>query len=248
MEKLRIIFEDKDVLVINKPSGLVVEQEKSVKGQETLEDILKNDYKIDLPRGGIVHRLDRDTSGLMVVAKTEKALISLQNQFQSHQVEKQYLALVLGEMEAKEGTIDIALKRDPKNGTRFVATRAKEGREAVTHYTLKSQIPNPKSQTNPKSKIQNKKNKNSMSLVEVNLETGRTHQIRVHFFAIGHPVIGDQVYRTPLSESVSEKLGLKRQFLHAIKLSFTHPTTGKKVSFESEPPEDLDKITKKQKN
>ncbi|MBI2447952.1 RluA family pseudouridine synthase [Candidatus Microgenomates bacterium] len=228
MKQIKIIFEDKDILVIDKPAGLVVEKDAKTKPSqgETLEDILKKDFQINLPRAGIVHRLDRDTSGLMVVAKTEKALVNLQNQFQSHQVEKKYIALVLGRMEAGEGTIDIALRRDPKNGTRFIASKAKDARRAVTHYKTAETI-------------------RGLSLLEINLETGRTHQIRAHFFSIGHPVIGDQIYKNGLSESISKELNIDRQFLHAEKLSFTHPVTGKKLNFQSNLPNDLVKIKNK---
>lgn len=225
---VRIIYQDSDILVIDKSAGLVVESQKE--GDETLETILKKEYKINLPRGGIVHRLDRDTSGVMVVAKSEKALVSLQNQFASHQVEKIYKALVFGKLEPKKGTIDIALKRDPKNRTRFMASKAKDAKGAITHYIVKQE-----------SRIMN----HELSLLEVSIETGRTHQIRAHMFAIGFPVVGDQVYKNRDSDDFSKKIGLKGQFLHAEKLSFTHPVTGKKVSFKSELPKDLKDILKK---
>lgn len=220
------IFEDKDLLVINKPTGLIVESEK--KSDLTLEKILINEYKINLPRGGIVHRLDRDTSGLMVVAKNEKALVSLQNQFASHQVKKIYTALVYGKLEPKTGTINIALKRDPKNRTRFMASKSKDAKEAITKYKVLKYLP--------------VETRNGVSLLQVQIETGRTHQIRAHFYAISYPVVGDSVYKSRDSEIFSKKIGLKRQFLHASELSFKHPEKGKKMNFKSELPEDLKKV------
>ncbi|MDD5731655.1 MAG: RluA family pseudouridine synthase [Patescibacteria group bacterium] len=226
-----IIFEDDDLLVINKPSGLVVESDKkdARSSVSTLEKILINEYKINLPRGGIVHRLDRDTSGLMVVAKNEKALVNLQNQFASHQVKKIYEALVFGKLEPKKGTINIALKRDPKNRTRFVSCRGvihnALGREAITHYEVKKYL--------------HSSHMPDLSYIDVIIETGRTHQIRAHFFAIGFPVVGDPVYKSRDSEIFSKKIGLRRQFLHASELSFKHPKTGEMLDFKSKLPSDL---------
>jgi len=212
-------------MVIDKPSDLVVESEK--KTDLTLEKILVNDYRINLPRGGIVHRLDRDTSGLMVVAKNEKSLVNLQNQFASHQVKKIYNALVFGKMEPEKGTINIALKRDPKNRTRFMVSKSKDAKEAVTKYKVNHEL-----------RIMNQE----VSLLEIELLTGRTHQIRAHFSAIGYPVVGDPVYKSRDSEIFSKKIGLNRQFLHASELSFTHPITGKKMDFKSDLPSDLNKF------
>lgn len=224
------IYEDPDILVINKPAGLVVESEN--KNDLTLEKILAKDYEINLPRSGVVHRLDRDTSGLMVIAKNEKALVDLQNQFASHQVGKIYTALVYGKLEPKEGTINLALRRDPKNRTRFVASRGVKSyasaKEAVTHYEVVQ--------------YRDLAAKSKTTLLKINLETGRTHQIRAHFFAIGFPIVGDQVYKTPLSSEFSKKIGLNRQFLHAGELSFKHPITGKKMIFKQELPSDLKKV------
>jgi len=221
------IYSDPDILVINKPAGLVVESEN--KSDLTLEKILEKDYQINLARSGIVHRLDRYTSGLMVVAKNEKALVDLQNQFASHQVKKVYSALVYGKLEPEKGTINLALKRDPKNRTRFVASRSKDAKEAVTYYEVEKYIVGAYGHT-------------PLTLVKVNLLTGRTHQIRAHLFAIGFPVIGDQVYKTPLSQEFSRKIGLNRQFLHAGELSFKHPVTGKKMEFKAELPNDLESL------
>ena len=240
-----IIYQDKDILVIYKPAGLIVESDKKLvldtdRGSDlTLEKILVEDYKINLPRGGIVHRLDRDTSGLMVIAKNEKALVNLQNQFASRSVKKVYQALVFGKIEPKKGTINIALKRDPKNRTRFVASKSKEAREAITKYEV---IPRLNLGVPPEVQPRDRDLKAKTTFLKINLETGRTHQIRAHFYAIGYPVVGDQVYKSRDSEIFSKKIGLKRQFLHASELSFKHPTTGKKMDFKSELPEDLRRL------
>jgi len=226
---IKIIYEDACLIVIEKSAGLIVESEN--KKDITLETILKKDHKIDLPRSGIVHRLDRNTSGLMVIAKTKEAQVDLQNQFASHNVKKIYTALVFGKLEPKKGTIKIPLKRDPKNRIRFVGSRSKDAREAITHY----EIINFKKY--PIFNIQY-----PISLLHIQIETGRTHQIRAHFFAIGYPVVGDSVYKSRDSEVFSEKIGLDRQFLHATELEFKHPVTRKKMDFKSELPEDLEKI------
>jgi len=228
-KKINIIYEDKDILVIDKQDGLIVESDK--KGEKTLENILD----IELPRSGIVHRLDKDTSGLMVVAKNEKSLVNLQNQFASKKVRKIYYALVFGKLEPKEGTIDLALKRDPKNRTRFIASRAKDAREAVTHYEVEHYVENSPSTSSGQ----------FLSFLKIKIETGRTHQIRAHFFAIGYPVIGDQIYKNVESQIASEKIGLKRQFLHAGEIEFAHPRTGKKMNFKVDLPEDLKRILEK---
>lgn len=235
------IFEDNDLLVINKPSGLVVESQKKSdlpagEAGLTLEKILINKYKINLPRGGIVHRLDRDTSGLMVIAKSEKALVGLQNQFASHQVKKIYKALVFGKIEPEKGVIKIALKRDPRNRVRFIASKAKDAREAVTKYEA---IPRFNLGGYPKVEPWDRDLKAKTTYLKILLETGRTHQIRAHFYSIGFPVVGDPVYKSRDSEVFSKKIGLNRQFLHASELSFKHPITGKKMGFKSELPEEL---------
>lgn len=220
------IYEDSDILVVDKPAGLIVESQKE--SDLTLEKILKKKLGIKLPRSGIVHRLDRDTSGLMVVAKNAKSLVSLQNQFASHKVKKIYYALVFGKIEPKNGTIKISLKRDPKNRIRFIASMAKDAKDAVTKYKVLKNFEIKKQQT---------------SFLEIQLLTGRTHQIRAHFFAIGYPILGDQVYKTRDSEVFSRSLNLDRQFLHAGELSFTHPGNKKIVDFKSDLPDNLSNIT-----
>ena len=231
-----VVYQDNDIMVIEKPAGIVVESDKK-NDVSTLENILKKEYKIDLPRGGIVHRLDRDTSGLMVIAKNEKSLVDLQNQFASHGVKKIYKALVFGDLEPKKGTINIALKRDPKNRTRFVVSKAKDAKEAITHYEKVESL-------TLKVKTEGATLSPILSLLRVQIETGRTHQIRAHMFAIGFPIVGDQVYKNRDSDIFSKSIGLERQFLHAEELSFKHPTIKKTVDFKSELPDNLNKIIK----
>ena len=225
-EKLNIVYQDRHIVIINKPAGLAVESQK--KSELTLESVLAKEYGTDLPRSGIVHRLDKDTSGLMVIAKTKEALVDLQNQFASHKVKKDYSTLVFGKIEPKKGTINLALKRDSRNRTRFIASRSKDAREAITNYEVIKYLDSEKT-----------------SLLKVNIETGRTHQIRAHFFAIGYPLVGDQVYKSRDSEIFSKKIGLSRQFLHAGELSFKHPISGKKLGFKSELPDELKSFLKK---
>jgi len=231
-----VVYQDNDIMVIEKPAGIVVESDKK-NDVSTLENILKKEYKIDLPRGGIVHRLDRDTSGLMVIAKNEKSLVDLQNQFASHGVKKIYKALVFGDLEPKKGTINIALKRDSKNRTRFVVSKAKDAKEAITHYEKVESL-------TLKVKTEGATLSPILSLLRVQIETGRTHQIRAHMFAIGFPIVGDQVYKNRDSDIFSKSIGLERQFLHAEELSFKHPTIKKTVDFKSELPDNLNKIIK----
>ena len=167
----------------------------------------------DPERPGIVHRLDRDTSGLMVVARTDEALRLLQAQLGRREIEREYLALVEGHPPARTGTIEAPIGRDPKIRTRMAIGGA-GAREARTHFTLEKAL-------------------GSTSLLSLLLETGRTHQIRVHLQAIGHPVVGDPEYGT------AGLLGLERQFLHAARLAFAHPITGEALEVRSALPEDL---------
>jgi 23S rRNA pseudouridine1911/1915/1917 synthase len=173
-------------------------------------------------RPGIVHRLDKETSGCLVVAKNEKALVGLQNAFKSRTVEKVYSALVLGNLKSVEGRIETLYGRHPVDRKRFTG-RVKEGKSAVTSYEVREQF-------------------ETADWVEISLLTGRTHQIRVHFSEMGHPLIGDSLYGkgrklSPKAESARRAIG--RQALHAERLSFIHPRTGKKVTFDSPLPADF---------
>jgi 23S rRNA pseudouridine1911/1915/1917 synthase len=236
---LTIVYEDNDLLVVDKPAGLTVHPAlglpASAKGgsasgggqagarRGTLAAALLA-HRPELAgvggpeRPGIVHRLDRDTSGLLVVAKNEAARAALARQWKERQVEKGYLALVHGRLEPPQGVIDAPIGRDPRHRQRMAVVEG--GRAARTAYRVQRYL-----QTGPGGQ-------DSYSLVEVTPSTGRTHQIRVHFAALGHPLVGDRVYGRP-----SAVLG--RQFLHAHRLAFRHPVDGRPLQFESPLPEEL---------
>ena len=210
-----IVHIDDDLIVVDKPAGLVVHPAPSY-GKPTLVDTLS-----DLAGGGgrserpgIVHRLDRDTSGLMVVARNDEAHASLAEQIKSRTAVREYTALVEGRLDSRTGTVDAPVGRHRRRRTRM-AVRGSGSREARTHFEVIELLP-------------------ADTLVRARLETGRTHQVRVHFSAIGHPVAGDPEYGT------RGRYGLERQFLHATRLSFTHPGTGEQVSFSSALPADLE--------
>jgi 23S rRNA pseudouridine1911/1915/1917 synthase len=213
---LNIIYEDEDLLVLDKPAGLTVHPAPGHPGHTLVNALLAHFPHLagvgDSLRPGIVHRLDRDTSGLMLVAKNIKAQADLIGQFKSHSVTKAYLALVKGRLTPQTGIIEANIGRDPANRKKMAVVEG--GREARTEYQVIRYI-------------------GGYTLLEVRPETGRTHQIRVHLGAIGFPVVGDKIYgvRSPL---------VPRQFLHASRLGFRLPATGKYVEFKSELPEDLE--------
>jgi 23S rRNA pseudouridine1911/1915/1917 synthase len=209
-----IVHRDDALAVVDKPAGLVVHPAPSYRG-ETLVSLLEGiagGGESDRP--GIVHRLDKDTSGLMVVARNEEAHRDLSAQIKAREAVREYLALVEGALESRSGTIDAPLGRHRRRRTRM-AVRGSGEREARTHFEALEMLP-------------------ADTLVRARLETGRTHQIRVHFAAIDHPVAGDPEY------GIAGRHGLERQFLHAARLSFRHPTTGEAMTFESELPDDLE--------
>ena len=210
--ELAVVHEDADLLVIDKPAGLVVHP-GSGNWQGTMLNALLHHAPAtrDLPRAGIVHRLDKDTSGLLVVAKNEAAQADLVRQLAARTVKRTYLALVRGRVEG-EGSVDAPIGRHPVHRTRMAVVAS--GRPAVTHYRVREPF-------------------ERHTLLECELETGRTHQIRVHLASIGHPIEGDPVYA-----GRGAKL-LARQALHAWKLGFIHPRSGEAASFESPLPEDL---------
>lgn len=213
---LDIIFEDDDVIVLNKPAGLVVHPAPGHPSGTLVNALLHLDPSINVGgrlRPGIVHRLDKDTSGLMVVAKTDRARNSLVGQWQGRTVEKRYVALVSGVVEDDEATIDAPIGRDPALRQRMTVLRS--GRPAVSTFTVRERF-------------------ESATLLDVEIETGRTHQIRVHLRFIGHPVAGDDVY----GQGRAGIPGLRRQFLHAAALAFTLPD-GTRKTFESALPRDL---------
>jgi 23S rRNA pseudouridine1911/1915/1917 synthase len=216
---LTVVYEDRDVIVIDKPAGMVVHPAPG-----HLRGTLANALVAHVPgiavggsnRPGIVHRLDRDTSGLIVAAKSDRGRMALVSQWADQRVEKTYLALVSGVVEVNEATIDAPIGRDPKHRQRMAVARS--GRPAVTHFRVLERFPH-------------------ATLLEVSIETGRTHQIRVHLAFIGHPVIGDAVY----GRSAAEAATLSRQFLHASGLAFALPD-GSPVRFVSSLPEELERV------
>jgi 23S rRNA pseudouridine1911/1915/1917 synthase len=209
-----VVLEDEHLMVVDKPAGVVVHPAPGHRGA-TLAQALAGRARggEDPARQGIVHRLDRDTSGLLVVAKSEHAHADLQQAIRERRVEREYLALVEGRPDAASGTIDAPVGRDRRR-REVMSTRTDKPREAVTHFERLELLPR-------------------TTLLRVRLETGRTHQIRAHFAAIGHPVVGDPQY------GAGARLGLERQFLHAARLAFEHPETMQRVELESPLPEDL---------
>jgi 23S rRNA pseudouridine1911/1915/1917 synthase len=225
---LEIVHEDGDILVINKPPGLVVHPGAGNPEGTLLNAVLNHAPALAaLPRAGIVHRLDKDTSGLMVVAKTERARRHLIEQLQEHSVEREYLTIVNGVMVAG-GTIDAPIGRHRTQRTRMAVSD--RGKPAVSHYRVMKKY-------------------RAHTLVQVKLESGRTHQIRVHMAHLHYPVVGDPVYggRLKIPAGASERLknelrNFKRQALHALKLSLIHPGTGKRVQWATSVPEDMSKL------
>ncbi|MBJ7518551.1 MAG: RluA family pseudouridine synthase [Solirubrobacteraceae bacterium] len=208
-----VVYEDDAVLVVDKPAGLVVHPAPGHRGTTMVELLAGRAAGGEAERPGIVHRLDRETSGLLVVARTEDAHRTLKRELEAREIEREYVTLVEGRPPARTGTIDAPLGRDRRRRTRR-SSDSDDARPAVTHFSIEEELP-------------------GFTLLRVHLETGRTHQIRAHLLAIGHPVAGDPEYGTP------GQLGLERQFLHARRLSFTHPASGKRVEFASALPDDL---------
>ena len=221
---LDVIYEDNDIIVINKTKGMVVHPANG-NPDGTLVNAVMNLCKDSLSgiggeiRPGIVHRLDKDTSGAIIVAKNDKAHIALSEQLKNHKVKKTYLALVRGIIKENEATINMPIARSKKDRKKMDVD--KDGKEAITHFKVLGRY------------------KNKYTLLQINLETGRTHQIRVHLSHIGYPIIGDEVYSNGKNE-----WNVSGQCLHAWKLEFKHPITGKKISLEAEIPEYLKNIIK----
>jgi 23S rRNA pseudouridine1911/1915/1917 synthase len=211
---LRIVHADDALAVVDKPAGLVVHPAPSHTGPtlvSELGDLLEGGGDADRP--GIVHRLDKGTSGLLVVARSDEAHAALQAQVQRREVERVYLALARGRLASRTGTIDAPIGRASRQRHRMAVSGA-ASRQARTHFEVLELLA-------------------AESYLEARLETGRTHQIRAHFAAIGHPLAGDATY------GGEQKYDLERQFLHAHRLSFVHPETGERLSFSSELPADL---------
>jgi 23S rRNA pseudouridine1911/1915/1917 synthase len=250
---LDVVFEDTDLAVVNKPAGMMVHagagQSPDAQSEGTLVNALLYRFKALSSAGGelrpgIVHRLDKDTSGLIVVAKNDRAHAALGAMFAGRHMKKTYLALVQGAVERARGTITAGVSRDPIRRTRMTAKPSDNARSAVSHYEVVRRLAT---------------RFGKFTLVQVRIETGRTHQIRVHMASIGHPVVGDTLYggagqltdqvaaqatpsRAARKRSQPEVLRLGRNFLHAAKLEFEHPLTKKNLQLEAPVPEELVKF------
>ncbi|GGE61795.1 RluA family pseudouridine synthase [Nesterenkonia cremea] len=220
VQDLRLLHEDEDLVVVDKPVGVAAHPSPGWSGPTVIGGLLGQGVEIATSgaqeRRGIVHRLDVGTSGIMVVAKTERAYSVLKDAFRDRTPKKTYHALVQGLPDPVDGTIDAPIGRHPGHDWKFAVLDG--GRESRTHYRLLEAY-------------------GRASLMEIQLETGRTHQIRVHFSAMGHPCAGDLTYGA--DPRIASDLGLTRQWLHAVELGFTHPASGEWVSFRSEHPQDL---------
>jgi len=248
---LDVVYEDADLAVVNKPAGMMVHagsgQNEDARNRGTLVNALLYRFKALSSTGGelrpgIVHRLDKETSGLIVVAKNDRTHAALGEMFADRQIKKTYVALVQGAVERQRGTINAGVGRDPLRRTRMTAQPAQNARSAVTHYEVVRRLDN---------------RFGKFTLVRVRIETGRTHQIRVHMASIGHPVVGDTLYgaagqitdqaasqaatsKAARRKAEPEKLKLGRNFLHAARLEFTHPKTGKLLQLEAPLPVELE--------
>ena len=221
---LEVLYQDNDILVVNKPKGMVVHPANG-NPDGTLVNAVMALCKDTLSgiggelRPGIVHRLDKNTSGVIIIAKNDKAHINLSEQIKAHKVKKTYVALVRGIVKENEATINMPIGRSNRDRKKMAVVR--EGKEAITHFKVIQRY-------------------DKYSLLKVNIETGRTHQIRVHLAQIGYPIIGDDTYSNGKNE-----WGIQGQCLHAKSLEFTHPTTGKKMYVEAEMPEYFNEILEK---
>ncbi|WP_149204707.1 RluA family pseudouridine synthase [Actinotalea subterranea] len=217
---MRIVHEDDDIVVVDKPVGVAAHASPGWTGATVVGALAAAGYRVATSgaaeRQGVVHRLDVGTSGLMVVAKSEHAYSVLKRAFKERTVDKTYHAVVQGHPEPTTGTIDAPIGRHPTSDWKFAVTES--GKPSVTHYEVLEMFP-------------------AASLVEVHLETGRTHQIRVHMSALRHPCVGDVTYGA--DPALAARLGLERQWLHAVRLGFDHPATGQWFEVSSEYPADL---------
>jgi 23S rRNA pseudouridine1911/1915/1917 synthase len=231
MSEIKIIFEDEDFLILDKPSGVTVNKAETTKNQFTVQDFLEEKFKDNQAwlgadrtsdfylRAGFVHRIDKETSGILLVAKNPKAFENLQAQFKDRIVEKTYVALVHGVIDTPQGEIVAPVGRLPWNRKRFGVLA--DGKEASTFYKVIGKFTKP------------------FTLLELNPKTGRTHQIRVHLKYINHPIFGDELYAGRKTARDDRKI-LERVFLHAKSISLRHPRSGEKVKFESPLPRELE--------
>ena len=211
-----LAYIDDHVIVVDKPAGVVTHPAPGVIGPTLVGALRSLGLRggDDEGRPGVIHRLDRDTSGLLVMTRSDEAFAALGEQMRAREIEREYIALVRGRPQSRRGTIDAEIGRD-RNDIGRMAVGGRGERPAITHFELAEPLV-------------------GTSLLHLKLETGRTHQIRVHLAAIGHPVLGDPLYGVP-----GTQVGLRRQFLHAARLGFTHPIDGRRMQFESELPPDL---------
>ena len=230
---VRIVFEDEHLLVVDKPAGLVVHPAAG-NHDSTLVNALLHHCRGRLSgiggvaRPGIVHRIDKDTSGLLVVAKTDPAHVGLARQFAAHTVRREYFAVANGFIKEAGGTIDAPLARSPHNRKKVAIVHGDHAKRAVTHWTREALLGS------------------DATVVTCRLETGRTHQVRVHMASIGHPLVGDPLYgharRQVKLNEVMQRISFDRQALHARQLGFRHPATGEQIDFESPVPEDMTRL------
>jgi len=239
---LQVVYEDDELSVIDKPAGMMVHTGAGAVEGGTLVNALLHRYRSlssvgGEQRPGIVHRLDKQTSGLIIIARNDAAHARLAQMLAERQMKKTYIALVHGHLKQDHGTVDAPIARDLLRRTRMTTRRQTGARTAVSHYTVLRRVSSRFGQ---------------FTLVSVRIETGRTHQIRVHLASIGHPVVGDTLYGAPARLLVSpsrqtrdpepESLALKRNFLHAAELEFAHPRTGKPVHLQSALPQELETL------
>ncbi len=233
MNDIKIIYEDENILVLDKPSGVTVNKADTTKGEFTVQDYLEEKFKANnayltadkesdfFKRAGFVHRIDKETSGILIVAKNNMSFENLQAQFKDRKVNKTYVALVHGHIDLPEGEISVPVGRLPWNRKRFGVLAG--GKEAATLYKVVEKFDKP------------------FTLLELNPKTGRTHQIRVHLKYFNHPIFGDTLY-AGRKTSRDDRKTLERFFLHAQKIFFYHPKTGDRVEFESQLPTELENV------
>jgi 23S rRNA pseudouridine1911/1915/1917 synthase len=220
IENFKVVYDDSDVIVIDKPAGVAAHPSPGWRGPTVIGGVIAAGYQVSTSgaaeRQGVVHRLDVGTTGLMVIAKNENSYSNLKQQFRDRTVTKVYHALVQGHMDPTEGTIDAPIDRHPREDYRFAVVA--DGKPSITHYRALEFFP-------------------AVSLLEIELETGRTHQIRVHFSALRHPLVGDMTYGA--DHTIAGRLEITRPWLHARELKFIHPASGAEIAFFSEYPADL---------
>jgi 23S rRNA pseudouridine1911/1915/1917 synthase len=220
IDDFKVVYDDSDVIVIDKPAGVAAHPSPGWRGPTVIGGVIAAGYQVSTSgaaeRQGVVHRLDVGTTGLMVIAKNENSYSNLKQQFRDRTVTKVYHALAQGHMDPTEGTIDAPIDRHPREDYRFAVVA--DGKPSITHYKALEFFP-------------------AVSLLEIELETGRTHQIRVHFSALRHPLVGDMTYGA--DHTIASRLEITRPWLHARELKFIHPASGSEIAFFSEYPQDL---------